>query len=150
VKPSVEPPPSHVPSMSAQICLARHPAVFLPATPWPVSSPRSSSSRRCRLPGPLPACFHAFASICSVSVLLCHPFLRNFSFSRLDLPEWSVRRFASIQWGLTHIAGTGHRRGYTSSIVEIGRRQELRRVLGAAAIYTRASFHVHFCTCECG
>ncbi|AQK96765.1 hypothetical protein ZEAMMB73_Zm00001d011395 [Zea mays] len=78
--------------MSAQICLARHPVVFLPETPWPASSPRSSSSRRCRLPGPLPACFHAFASVCSVSVLLSHPFLQNFSFSRLDLPEWAQER----------------------------------------------------------
>jgi hypothetical protein len=65
--------------MSAQICLARHPVVFLPATPWPASSPRSSSSLRCQLPGPLPACFHAFASVFSVSVLLSHPFLRNIS-----------------------------------------------------------------------
>ncbi|XP_020398438.1 uncharacterized protein [Zea mays] len=65
VKPPVETPPSRVASMSAQICLARHPVVFLPETPWPASSPRSSSSRRCRLPGPLPACFHAFASVCS-------------------------------------------------------------------------------------
>jgi hypothetical protein len=150
VKPPVETPPSRVASMSAQICLARHPVVFLPETPWPASSPRSSSSRRCRLPGPLPACFHAFASVCSVSVLLSHPFLQNFSFSRLDLPEWSVCRFASIQWGLAHIAGIGRRRGYTSSMSQGWPSARAPKGSRRCSNLHQGQLRVHFCTGECG